>query len=62
MLAYLLAGMGDAPLPMPLGVLRAVEKPTYESGLSRQIEEAVAKKGKGSLESLVSSGDTWVVE
>jgi hypothetical protein len=27
-----------------------------------QIDEAIAKSGPGSLEKLLNSGDTWVVE
>jgi 2-oxoglutarate/2-oxoacid ferredoxin oxidoreductase subunit beta len=61
-LAYLLAGLGEPDFPVPLGILRAVEKPTYESLLEGQIADAAKKMGEGSLESLLASGDTWVVE
>lgn len=47
--------------PVPLGVFRSIQKPTYEEMVENQITEAVAKKGKGNLETLLNSGDTWVV-
>jgi hypothetical protein len=30
--------------------------------MSNQISEAIAKSGPGSLDKLIHSGDTWVVE
>ena len=30
--------------------------------MSNQINEAIAKSGPGSLEKLINSGETWVVE
>jgi 2-oxoglutarate ferredoxin oxidoreductase subunit beta len=48
--------------PVPIGVFRDVDKPTYEDLLENQIESAVAKMGPGSLEKLINSGETWVIE
>jgi 2-oxoglutarate ferredoxin oxidoreductase subunit beta len=39
-----------------------VERPSYEEMMADQIEAAIAKVGPGSLEKLINSGDTWVVE
>ncbi len=61
-LAYLLSRLGEPDFPVPLGVFRAVERPTYEVRLQEQIEEAVGKMGRGDLRSLLESGDTWIVE
>ena len=61
-LATLLARMHYPELPVPIGVFRAIERPTYESMLHDQIAVARAKSGPGDLEKLINSGDTWVVE
>ena len=61
-LAFLLARMRRPEYPEPVGVLRAVERPTYDEGVNRQIKEAVAKQGEGDLDKLFNSGETWVVE
>ncbi|MEM6730505.1 MAG: 2-oxoacid:ferredoxin oxidoreductase subunit beta [Myxococcota bacterium] len=49
-------------LPLPTGVLRAVERPVYTSLLRDQVEESQKKKGSGSLDDLFFSADTWTVE
>jgi 2-oxoglutarate ferredoxin oxidoreductase subunit beta len=60
--AFALASLQRPALPLPLGVFRAVEKPTYEAMLDHQVEDAIARRGKGDLKKLLESGDTWVVE
>ena len=60
--AFLLARMRRPEHPEPVGVLRAVEKPTYDAGVNAQIQAATAKQGEGDLDALFNSGDTWVVE
>jgi len=52
-------GTGET-FPVPLGVLRAVERPCYEQRLAEQIETAKTKR-PGDFDSLFASGDTWVV-
>jgi len=47
--------------PIPLGVLRAVDRPSYEGSVHRQIEAATAKGGPGDFDALFAGGDTWVV-
>jgi len=47
--------------PEPIGVIRAVQAPTFEEGVRHQITEATQKKGKGDLQKLLASGDTWRV-
>ena len=61
-LAYLLSQMAEPDFPVPLGVFRSVQKPVYEVALHEQIKAARAKAGPGSLEALLNSGDTWIVE
>jgi 2-oxoglutarate ferredoxin oxidoreductase subunit beta len=61
-LAYLLSRMRwEDGFPEPIGVFRAVNAPRYDTMINQQIEDAVAKKGKGDLEALFNSGDTWTV-
>ena len=60
--AFALATLERPDFPPPIGVFRAVEKPTYESMLQAQVDEATKARGTGDLEALLNSGDTWVVE
>ena len=60
-LAYLLSRMRYPEFPEPIGVFRAVDRPRYEVELNNQIEAARAKKGRGSLEALFQTGDSWTV-
>ncbi len=45
----------------PLGIFRAVQKPTYEGLMMEQIAAARQKNGPGRLEDLFRSGETWEV-
>ncbi len=61
-LAYLLSRMRwEDGFPEPIGVFRAVNAPQYDELINQQIEESIAKRGKGDLEALFNSGDTWTV-
>ncbi|MGW3351241.1 2-oxoacid:ferredoxin oxidoreductase subunit beta [Nonomuraea rubra] len=44
---------------VPIGIFRSVDRPSYESLMSEQLEEAVAQKGPGDLSELLLGGDTW---
>lgn len=62
--AFMLARMEHregTEFPQPVGIFRAFERSTYEDLMTGQIEAAILKKGIGSLEKLMNSGDTWVV-
>jgi 2-oxoglutarate/2-oxoacid ferredoxin oxidoreductase subunit beta len=61
-LAYIIGRMQYPEYPVPMGVFRAVEKPTYERMLADQITAAIEKKGPGSIEKLLNSGETWTIE
>ncbi|MHC4399213.1 MAG: 2-oxoacid:ferredoxin oxidoreductase subunit beta [Planctomycetota bacterium] len=61
-LAYLLSRMHHPEFPEPIGVFRAVDRPKYDVRLNAQIREAVETRGRGDLEALFNSGDTWAVE
>lgn len=61
-LAYMLARMDYPEFPVPVGVFRAVAKPSYDELLDAQVEDSIRRLGPGNLEKLLNSGDTWVVE
>ena len=56
------AGEGQTTFPVPLGVLRAVEHPSYERSIHAQLAAAREKRGVGDFDDLFASGDTWVVD
>jgi 2-oxoglutarate ferredoxin oxidoreductase subunit beta len=61
-LAYLLSRMVYPRFPECVGVFRCVERPTYDELLNKQIEDVIRAKGRGKLEELFVSEDTWVVD
>nr|MDQ3806499.1 2-oxoacid:ferredoxin oxidoreductase subunit beta [Acidobacteriota bacterium] len=60
--AFMLARMEYPDFPQPVGIFRDVERDTYEDLMSHQIEEAVARQGRGQLHKLIHSGDMWTVD
>jgi 2-oxoglutarate ferredoxin oxidoreductase subunit beta len=60
--AFLLSRLDQTPgFPTPIGVLRAVEAPRYETQVEAQLRAVTEKKGKGDLARLLRTGDTWEV-
>ncbi len=64
--ANILAGFADAHeqyghMPRPFGVLYAIDKPTYEDSMAEQIRMITEKKGKPSLNKILSGDKTWVI-
>jgi 2-oxoglutarate ferredoxin oxidoreductase subunit beta len=60
--AFLLSRMDSQPgFPTPIGVLRAVDAPVYETLANEQLQEVIRKKGKGDLGALLNAGETWEV-
>jgi 2-oxoglutarate/2-oxoacid ferredoxin oxidoreductase subunit beta len=45
----------------PIGVLRSVERPVYDTLMADQLDTAVEQFGKGDLSALLAGGDTWTV-
>jgi len=60
-LAHVYSTMTQPEFPIPLGVLRAVVRPTFEEDIARQNEFVEQKYGKGTLDQLFYEGDTWEV-
>jgi 2-oxoglutarate ferredoxin oxidoreductase subunit beta len=61
-LALMLSRMFWPQFPVPVGVLRAVPRPTHDQLVTDQIQAAVAKSGRGDLAQALASGETWTVE
>jgi 2-oxoglutarate/2-oxoacid ferredoxin oxidoreductase subunit beta len=57
----LLARMHHPELPEPIGVIRAVERPTYDDLVAGQIEAHREQKGEGDLQELLNGSQTWEV-
>ncbi len=61
-LAMMLARMRHPEFPEPMGVFRAVSHPTFDDLLTKQVDAATAKLGRGRLADLYDDGETWTVE
>ena len=64
--AQILIRMFDDPrleghLPRPFGVFYETERACYEDSMTMQIDEVIAKKGKGDLDKLLRGNETWVI-
>ena len=61
--AFLLAHMEQRPdSPLPSACFARGEMfPRYEDVINAQIQDVIAKKGKGDLAKLLRTGDTWEV-
>jgi 2-oxoglutarate ferredoxin oxidoreductase subunit beta len=61
-LAFALSRLAEHPdTPTPVGVFRAIERPTYGAAMQQQLVEASARSGPGELEELLRSAPTWTV-
>jgi len=62
-LAFQLSRLASGPHePTPVGVFRAVERPTYDEMVQGQLLSAQERQGPGELTALLASGGTWEVE
>ena len=61
-LSYIMASMTEGELPTAIGIFRDVKRESFDAGTHRQIADARAKFGEGSLEKLVYAGDMWEVK
>ena len=51
----------DVHFPRPFGVIYTEDRPTYEEGMTAQIEELTARKGRPSLDKILSGDKTWTI-
>ena len=62
-LAHIIANWTSNPdLPEPIGVIYSIDKITYNQEMINQIKKAKDIKGSVSVQDLLNTGDTWVVE
>jgi len=47
---------------MALGIIRAVEAPTYDNLVEQQVEESKKTAKVQNMDELLNSGNTWKVE
>jgi 2-oxoglutarate ferredoxin oxidoreductase subunit beta len=64
--AQILTRMFDDPrieghLPRPFGVFYQTERPCYEAQMQLQLDDIIAKKGKGDLNKLLRGNETWTI-
>jgi 2-oxoglutarate ferredoxin oxidoreductase subunit beta len=61
--AFALSRLADADTlhHTPIGVLRSVERPVYDTLMADQLDAAVERDGKGDLAALLTGNDTWTV-
>ncbi|SFL42083.1 2-oxoacid:ferredoxin oxidoreductase subunit beta [Streptomyces pini] len=61
--AFALSRLADADTlhRTPIGVLRDVRRPVYDTLMAEQLEKAVVQNGKGDLGALLAGSDTWTV-
>ncbi|MEN9570711.1 MAG: hypothetical protein RL172_1942 [Bacteroidota bacterium] len=64
--AQILVRMFDDPrlqqhLPRPFGVFFETERACYEDGMQLQIDDIIAKKGKGDLDKLLKGNEIWTI-
>ncbi len=58
----MLAELAPPNFPLPIGVLRRVERPTFDASVRSQIAEITEDQGAGDLRKLLHSGQTWTVK
>ncbi|MGQ4487410.1 2-oxoacid:ferredoxin oxidoreductase subunit beta [Streptomyces sp. 372A] len=61
--AFALSRLADADTlhHTPIGVLRSVERPVYDTAMAQQLDAAVERHGKGDLAALLAGNDNWTV-
>ena len=59
--SQLLATMGLPDFPTPIGVIRQIQRPTYDSLIHNQVQDAKAKRGTGTWQELLHGPSTWTV-
>ena len=60
--AFMLANMHYPEFPVPVGILRQIEKPIYEQELANEIKRATALYGRRNLQRLLRGTEYWTVK
>ncbi len=58
---FILSHMRPPTFPTPIGIFRAIERPTYEGILQRQAAAAIERSGPGDLDEIIRRGTIWTV-
>ncbi|MBF0313543.1 MAG: 2-oxoacid:ferredoxin oxidoreductase subunit beta [Oligoflexia bacterium] len=61
-LANLLTTFNQPTHPLPLGVFRAIERETYEECLEAQTQLIASHRKERSMQDLLLSGETWMID
>jgi 2-oxoglutarate ferredoxin oxidoreductase subunit beta len=61
-ISYMLSQMDYPRFPVPMGVLRNIQRPSYDAMVHEQNAQIIAEKGPGSLEKLIVGRDTWEIK
>ncbi len=61
-MAFMISRMAPPDFPVPIGIMRRVERPVYDEQVKAQIDAVREMKGEGSISDLLNSGDTWTVK
>ena len=60
--AFVLSEMDqEKSKPTPIGIFRSIEADTFDVAANKQVQSAIEKRGRGKLEDLIWSGETWEV-
>ena len=60
--ANVLSNMHPPEFPEPFGILYRQKRETYEAQVHAQVDAAVDKRGRGTLDALLKAGDTYRVD
>lgn len=60
--AFLLSQLNHPEFPVPVGVFRNIQKPTYDALLEQQIQDVIRREGEGTLDALLRGRESWAVE
>lgn len=60
-LAFMLSNLQPPEFPVPIGVLRSVDREAYDEQVHAQVTQVTKARGEGKIRDLLTSGDTWKV-
>ena len=60
-LPMIMSGMDYPDFPVPLGIFREIERPSYDDLVASQVDQARAQR-EPDLASLIAGTETWEVE
>lgn len=60
--AMMLAEFEHPDFPVPMGIFLREQRPVYEEAVEAQVTQSIAKRGAGTLASLLTEGETYEVK